>query len=174
MEVINYRFIKWIIFAALFLTIPAMFFFVMVVMFMPAVFSVVGIGYVIQKLFIHGHVKESLSFIVIFGLHALVYVGIYYGISVMVAKAITMIKNRMARLYTLVALILGLVFMTQFPIYGSGGHGPIKWIALTELLIDLNKTYGAGTAQIVYGFAILLCGILMFFKSKKKFQLTNG
>ena len=134
---------------------------------MPAVFSVAGIGYMIQKLFIHGHVKESLSFIVILSLHALVYTGIYYGISVMAAKAITMIKNRMARLYTLVALILGLVFMTQFPIYGSGGHGPIKWLSLTECLIDLNKSYGAGTVQIVYGFAILLCGILLFLKSKK-------
>jgi hypothetical protein len=169
-EAINYRSIKWIIFTTLTLTIPAMFFLVMAVMFMPAVFFVAGIGYVIPKLFTSGHATESFWFIVILSIHVLVYAGIYYGLSVMVAKAITMINNRVARLCTLVALSLGLVFMTQFPIYGGGGHGPIKWLSLTEFLIDLNKSYGAGTVQIVYGTAILLCGILLFRKPKKNFS----
>jgi hypothetical protein len=166
-EAINYRSVKWIIFTTLSLTIPAMFFLVMAVMFMPAVFFVAGIGYVIPKLFIFGHANESLWFIAILSIHVLVYAGIYYVISVMVARAITMIKNQVARLCTLVALSLGLVFMTQFPIYGGGGHGPIKWISLTEFLIDINKSYGAGTVQILYGTVILLCGILLFRKPKK-------
>jgi hypothetical protein len=85
----------------------------------------------------------------------------------MVAKAITMIKNRVARLCILVALSLGLVFTTQFPIYGGGGEGPIKWVSLTEFLIDINKSYGAGTVPIVYGIAICLCVILLFRKPKK-------
>lgn len=167
MEAINYHSIKWIIFTTLSLTIPAMFFLVMAVMFMPAVFFVAGIGYVIPKLFIPGHATESFWFIAILSIHVLVYAGIYYGLSVMVAKVITMIKNRAARLCTLVALSLGLVFMTQFPIYGGGGHGPIKWLSLAEFLLELNKSYGPGTVQIVYGFAILLCGILLFRKTRK-------
>ena len=167
MEAINYRAIKWIIFTALSLTIPAMFFLVMVVMFMPAVFFVAGIGYVIPKLFIPGHANESLSFIAILSVHVSVYALIYYGISVMAAKAITMIKNRVARLCTLVALSLGLIVMTQFPIYGVGGETPIKWVSLTEYLMDINKSYGAGTVQILYGTTILLCGILLFRRPKK-------
>ena len=98
---------------------------------------------------------------------SLVYTVIYYGISVILAKAVAMIKNRVARLCTLVALILSLIFITQFRVYGSGGEGPIKWISLTEILIDINKSYGAGTVQIVYGTAICLCLILLFRKPKK-------
>ncbi len=167
MEAINYRSIKWIIFTALFLTIPAMLFLGMAVMFMPAVFFVAGIGYVIPKLFRPGHANESLGSIAILGIHVLVYAGIYYGISVIVAKAITIIKNRVARLCTIMALILSLVLMTQFRIYGSGGEGPIKWVSLTEILIDMNKSYGAGTVPMVYGTAIFLCVILLFQKPKK-------
>jgi hypothetical protein len=167
MEAINYRSIKWIIFTVLFLTIPAMFFLGMAVMFMPAVFFVAGIGYVIPKLFKPGHANESLGFIAFSSIHVLVYTGIYYGISVIATKAVTMVKNREARLCTLVALILSLVFMTQFRIYGGGGESPIKWVSLTEFLIDINKSYGAGTVPIVYGTAICLCVILLFRKPKK-------
>lgn len=167
MEAMTYRPTKWIIFTALFLTIPALLFLGMAVMFMPAVFFVAGIGYVISKLFKPGPVNESLVFIAILSIHVLIYAGIYYGISVIVAKAITVIKNRVARLCTLVALILSLVLMTQFPIYGSGGEGPIKWVSLTKILIDINKSYGAGTVPIVYGTAICLCLILLFRKPKK-------
>jgi hypothetical protein len=166
-EAINYRTIKWIIFTTLSLTIPAMFFLVMVVMFVPAIFFVAGIGYVIPKLLKPGPANESWGFIAILGIHALVYAEIYYGISLMVAKTITMIKNWITRLSTLVALCFGLVLMTQFPIYGGGGDGPMKWFSLTEFLIDINKSYGAGTVQILYGTAILLCGILLFRKPKK-------
>jgi hypothetical protein len=154
-------------FTTLSLTIPAMFFLVMVVMFMPAVFFVAGIGYVIPKIFKPGHANESLGFIAILSIHVLVYAVVYYGISVMVAKAITLIKNRVARLCILVALSLGLVLITQFPIYGGGGEGPIKWLSLTEFMIDINKSYGTGTVQMVYGTAILLCVILLFRKPKK-------
>jgi hypothetical protein len=78
----DYRSIKWIIFTGLSLTAPAMLFFVMAVMFMPAIFFVAGIGYVIPKALSPGHFGESLSFIVILGIHALVYAGLYYVVSI--------------------------------------------------------------------------------------------
>jgi hypothetical protein len=65
MEAMTYRPTKWIIFTALFLTIPALLFLGMAVMFMPAVFFVAGIGYVISKLFKTGPANESLVFIAI-------------------------------------------------------------------------------------------------------------
>jgi hypothetical protein len=138
----DYRSIKWTIFTVLSLIAPAMLFLVMAVMFMPAIFFVAAIGYMIPKAFNPGHTAESLSFIVIFGIHALVYAGLYYGVSVVLAKAITLIKG--------------------------GGHGPMRWYPLSKLLGDFNKSYGTGTVEIVYGTAILLlCGIVLIRKLKK-------
>jgi hypothetical protein len=60
------------------------------------------------------------------------------------------------------------VFLTQFPVYGAGGHGPMRWYPLSKLLDDFNKSYGAGTVEIVYGAAILLlCGIGLVRKLRK-------
>jgi hypothetical protein len=168
MEFMDYRSIKWVIFTGLSLTAPAMLFMVMAVMFMPAIFFVAGIGYVIPKAFSPGHLSESLSFIVILGIHALVYALLYYGVSVLFAKAVTLIKRRLIRNCIVVVFCTGLVFMTQFPIYGGGGHGPIRWHPLSKLLGEFNKSYGAGTVEIVYGAVILLlCGILLIRKLRK-------
>ena len=164
----NYRSIKWIIFTVLSLTVPAMLFLVMAIMFMPAIFFAAGIGYVIPKAFMPGQTTESLSFIIILGLHTLVYAGLYYGVSVLIAKAISMIKMRFVRNCILVAFCLGLVVVTQFPVYGGGGHGPVRWQSLPELLGGFNKSYGTGSVEIVYGATILLmCGIILIGKFKK-------
>ena len=60
-EFMNYRFAKWTIFLVLSLTAPAMLFLVMAVMFMPAIFFVAGIGYVIPKAFVPGYTTEKLK-----------------------------------------------------------------------------------------------------------------
>ena len=164
----EYQSIKWTLFTVLSLTAPAMLFLVMAVMFMPAIFFVAGIGYMIPKAFSPGHTAETLSFIVIFGIHALVYAGLYYGVSVVIAKVISMIKGRFVRNCVIAAFCLSLVFLTQFPVYGAGGHGPMRWYPLSKLLDDFNKSYGAGTVEIVYGAAILLlCGIGLVRKLRK-------
>jgi hypothetical protein len=163
----NYRSIKWIIFTVLSLTVPTLFFLFVVVMFVPAIFFVAGVGYVIPKVFTSGHFGESLGFIAILGVHALIYFGLYYGVSVIVAKLISLIKGRLIRNSIVVAICSGLVFLTQFPVYGSGGHGPMYWYTLSQLFGELNKSYGTGAVQIVYGAAILLLfGILLFPKYK--------
>ena len=168
-EFMDYRSIKWIIFTGLSLAAPAMLFFVMAVMFMPAIFFVAGIGYVIPKAFSPGHTGESLSFIVILGIHALAYVGLYYLVSVLFAKITMMIKRRFVRNFIIAAFCIGLVSMTRFPIYGGGGHGPIRWHPLSKLLGDFNTSYGDGTVEIVYGATILLlCGIMLIQRLKKK------
>ena len=164
----DYRSIKWTIFTVLSLTAPAMLFLVMAVMFMPAIFFVAGIGYVIPKAFIPSHTAESLSFIVILSIHVLVYAGLYYGVSVLLAKAINMINVRFVRNCVIAAFCLGLAVLTQFPVYGAGGHGPMRWYPLSKLLDDFNKSYGTGTVEIVYGATILLlCGIVLIRKFKK-------
>ena len=111
----DYRSIKWTIFTVLSLTAPAMLFLVMAVVFIPAIFFVGGIVYVIPKAFIPAHTTESLSFIVIFSIHALVYAGLYYGVSVLLAKVITRIKGRVVRNCITVAFLLR-----------SGACGPVS------------------------------------------------
>ena len=163
----NYRSIKWIIFTVLSLTVPTLFFLFVVVMLVPAIFYVAGVGYVIPKVFTSGHFGESLGFIAILGVHGLIYFGLYYVVSVIVAKLISLIKKRLIKNCLVVVICSGLVFLTQFPVYGGGGHGPMYQYTLAQLFGELNKSYGAGAVQIVYGAAlILLLGILLYPKFK--------
>lgn len=37
-------------------------------------------------------------------------------------------------------ILAGLVVLTQFPVYGAGSHGPMKWLTLRQFLGDLNNT----------------------------------
>lgn len=149
------------------LTVPTIYFLFMAVMFVPAIFFVAGIGYVIPKVFSFRHFGESMAHIGILGVHALIYFGLYYGVSAIVAKVITLIKGRIIRNCIVVAIFLALMFVTQFPIYGGGGHGPMHWFTLFQLFGEINKSYGPGAVQIVYGAAlILLFGILLYPKFK--------
>ena len=169
LDPMDYRSIKWIIFTVLSLTVPALLFLFVVVMLFPAVFFLAGIAYMIPKAFAAGHTGETLNFIVIFGIHALVYFGLYYGISVLLAKVISLIGNRWIRNSTVISICLGLISLTQFPIYGGGGHGPVRLYTLSQLIEETNKSYGSGAFQIVYGIAIvLLLGMLIFQKKKGK------
>lgn len=170
----TYQSIKWIVFTALALTVPAVFFLVMVVMFMPAVFFVAGIGYVIPKLFAAGSVGESMSFIVIMGVHALIYAALYYGLSVAIARALHLIRSQVARVIAVAAVCMGLGSVTLFPVYGAGGHGPMRWFTLVEFLTDVNKSYGTGSVQLVYGAAILLLAVFLFWKMRRGNRVQPG
>ena len=152
----SYQTIKWILFTVLFLTVPAMLFLVQAVMFMPAIFFLAGIAHVISKLFVLGHATESLWFILFLGVHFLVYGGAYYLVSALAAKILTMIRTSLVRNCTVGVLCLGLGSLTQFSIYGGGGHGPMHWDTLWEVLKGINQSYGAGTVEIVYGVTLLL------------------
>jgi hypothetical protein len=141
-----------------------------VVIFIPAVFFVAGIFYMFLKILSAGHssARESLWFIVFLGVHSLVYSGLYYVISIGAARLIIRMHGKLARNVMVGSLCLGLVFMTQFPVYGGGGHGPIHWKPLNSILGEINKMYGTGTAEIVYGLTILLvCGTLLLHKLRR-------
>jgi hypothetical protein len=131
--------------------------------FLPA-----GIVYLIAKMFASGHFTESLSFAIIFGIHTLVYGGLFYLVSVVMAKAIAFIDRRLVRSCLTGAFCLGMVAVTRLPLYGGGGHGPMQWHPLAKILDDFNRSYGAGTVEIVYGISVLLlCAILLLPKLKK-------
>ncbi|MGI9533937.1 MAG: hypothetical protein ACR2NW_03210 [Thermodesulfobacteriota bacterium] len=164
----SYSTIKWTIFIALLLTVPAMLFLVQVVMFVPAIFFVAGIVFMVPKAIIHSKSTETLWFIVIFGIHFLVYFGIYYLVSIIVAKLISIIHSSNVKKIMLATILALLVIITQLPVYGGGGHGPIEWVTLNELFTDLNKSHGRGAVITVYGCTVLLLGVYLFLRRKRK------
>ncbi len=152
----HYPTIKWILFLTLFCAAPALLFFVVAVMFMPAVFIAAAMVGVIPKLFSPGHAGESLAFLFILGIHALVYLGLYYGLAVILARLIERVRTPRGRNGLVLAICSGLLTTTLLPIYGSGGHGPMRWVNLPALLAEIDRSYGSGTVALVYGAALLV------------------
>jgi len=167
MGFLNYHNVKWVLFTVLMVTVPSLLFLVMVIMFMPAVFILAGTVYVIPKLFAPGQAAESLSFIIILGGHGLLYAGIYYVIAVLLAKVIVRLKSFVARVSILSFLCLGLGLLAFLPVYGGGGHGPMRWRTLTQFLNEINMLYGAGAIPIVYGATLLFLGGYLLIKNRK-------
>ena len=164
----SYWSIKWIIFVALLLTVPAMLFLVQVVMFYPAIFFLAGILFMVPKALIRSNSTETLWFIAIFGIHFLVYTGIYYLVSILLAKLISMIQSVNFKRIILGFILVALVIVTQLPVYGAGGHGPIEWVTLNEIFYELNKSYGKGAVITVYGCTFLLIGFYFLLRTKVK------
>jgi len=59
----SYLTIKWTIFVALFLTVPAMLFLVQAVIFFPAIFFLAGIVFMVQKTLINLGSHDTLTFL---------------------------------------------------------------------------------------------------------------
>ena len=163
----SYLTIKWTIFVALFLTVPAMLFLVQAVIFFPAIFFLAGIVFMVPKALIHLGSYDTLTFLVIFVIHLLVYFGIYYLVSVIAAKLISLIHSANVKKIIVATILAGLVILTQLPVYGGGGHGPIKWVTLSEFLTDLNKSYGKFTVVGVYGCTALLIASFIFWRKNR-------
>ena len=163
----SYSTIKWTIFVALLLTVPAMLFLVQAVMFFPAIFFLAGIVFMIQKALINLGSHDTLTFLVIFVIHILIYFGIYYLVSVIAAKLISIIRSANVKKVIVATILAGLVIVTQLPVYGGGGHSPIKWVTLSEFLADLNKSYGKFTVVGVYGCTALLIASFIFWRRNR-------
>ena len=160
----SYFTIKWTIFVALLLTVPAMLFLVQAVMFFPAIFFLAGIVFMVPKSLIHLGSHDTLTFLVIFVIHFFVYYGIYYLVSVIAAKLISIIQSGKVKKIVVATILVGLALITQFPVYGAGGHGPMKWLTLSEFLADLNKSYSTQAVITVIGFTVLLIASFIFWR----------
>lgn len=160
------RLIKWTIFTALLLSVPALLFLVQVVMFLPAIFFAAGVLVVVPKLLVPGHAAESFWFLLFLGAHLLVYGGLYYLISLLLAKVISLIKAPLGRLIATAALVAGLLVLTFLPIYGGGGHGPMTWEPLPDLFAEINRDYGRYTAVLTYGATLLGFAAIFFLRRR--------
>jgi len=162
----SYRAIKWIIFWALFLTVPSMLFMVQAVIFLPAIFFIGGLFVSLSKIPQQG-ISEPIIFVVFLGAHLLVYFAVYYIISILLAKAVSRIRSINLRHITVFSILICLGILTLLPIYGGGGHGPIRW---GSLLSAVGKDYGTKALIIIYLPAIILPVIVSIFHRRKRLK----
>jgi hypothetical protein len=155
------RTIKWTIFVALFLTVPAMLFLVQVVMFIPAVVYLAGMVWFVGLAFVTGSTRQSLVLLTFLGVHVLVHAGLYYLIAALAAKAMARIPGRPARNATVAVLCAGLVGVTCLPVYGGGGHGPLRWRTLPAAFADVSKGRGLCATAMMYGATALVIGTIL-------------
>lgn len=162
----SYRAIKWTILWALFLTVPSMLFMVQAVIFLPAIFFVGGLFVSLSKIPQQG-ISEPIIFVVFLGVHLLIYFTVYYVISILTAKVISRIRSVNIRHITVFSVIIGLAILTLLPIYGGGGHGPIRW---GSLLSAVGKDYGTNALIIMYLPAIILPVMVIIFQRRKRLK----
>jgi len=139
---VTYPLVKWTLFTLLMLMAPALLFLVMAFMLIPAIFFAAGIVYMIPKALVPSQTMETLTFIGFFGVHLLIYVGFYYLISVIGAKLLFLIRNPTTRNTAFAFVCFGLMIVTLLPVYGGGGHGPVRWNTLLGVFHEVNRDYG--------------------------------
>lgn len=159
---------KWTLFAALFLTVPALLFLVQVVMFLPAVFYLAGMLLTLGLAVVSGSVMQSLVIFTFLGIHVAVQAGIYYLVAALAAKAIARIPWSAARNAAVAVICAGLAGLALLPVYGSGGHGPMRWMTLAAVLADLAKPRWAWVGMLVYGVAALAIAAALFRRWQKE------
>lgn len=160
----SYPAIKWTIFVALLLTVPAILFMVQVIMFFPAVFFLAGIVFLIPKTLIHFGSYDTLAFLIIFVIHFLIYFTVYYLVSVITAKLVSIINTDGVKKIIVGTILAGLVVLTQFPVYVAGGHVPMKWLTLSEFLGDLNNKYSKTAVISVSAITALLIASFIYWR----------
>lgn len=170
---LTYPVMKWTLFTVLFLFAPALLFMVMAVMFMPAIFFAAGIVAMIPKVAVPAHTSETLVFIGFFGVHLLVYVGLYWLISMVLAKILSLIRNPVARNVAFAAVCLGVASVGLFPVYGSGGHGPMTWETLLGVFKGVNDDYGPFSVAAVYGAYFLGLAAVLIHRKRRRREKTG-
>jgi hypothetical protein len=164
---------KWTLFTVLFLFAPALLFMVMAVRFMPAIFFAAGIFAMIPKVAVPAHTSETLVFLAFFGVHLLVYVGLYWLLSMVLAKILFLIRSPIARNALFVLLCLGVASLGLLPIYGSGGHGPMNWETLADVFKEVNDGYGRFSVATVYGAYFLGLAAVLIHRKRRRDRVRD-
>lgn len=141
---------RTILFVALLLVAPAIFFLVQVIFILPPVFLLAGAVYVLKKIVLGGFGLENFTFLALFLLHLLLSAGVYWLVAWLLGKLALLAPRGAVRSALPALLLAGIGGVTQVPIYGGGGHGPAKLGPLQMLLGGLEASYGPGSMLTVY------------------------
>ncbi len=139
---------------------------VQAVIFLPAIFFVGGLFVSLSKIPQQG-ISEPLIFVVFLGAHLLVYFAVYYVISLLTAKVVIRIRSINIRHITVFLMLICLGILTLLPVYGGGGHGPIRW---GSLLSAVGKDYGIKALIIIYLPALILPVMVIIFQRRKRLK----
>ena len=170
---LTYFLMKWILFTLLLLFAPALLFLVMAFMFIPAIFFAAGIFYMIPKAVDPSRASETLVFIGYFGVHFLIYVGIYNLISMVCAKLLFLIRNPIKRNVAFAVVCLGVASVALLPVYGSGGHGPVTWNTLLDVFQEVNRDYGPYTVVMVYGLSLICFAAVLLYRKRRRNRIRG-
>jgi hypothetical protein len=148
--------------------VPALLFLVQVVMFLPAVFYLAGMLLFVGLGAVSGSPMQSLVIFTFLGIHVAVQAGIYYLVAALAAKAIARIPWPAARNATVAVICAGLAGLTLAPVYGSGGHGPMRWMTLPAALADFGKGRWTWVGGAVYGVVVLAIAAALILRWRKQ------
>ena len=141
---------------ALLLAAPSVLFLVQVVFVLPPVLLLAGAVRMVLKILGGGLGSENLTFFTLLLLGFVVFSAPYYLLAWVLGKAAAGLPRGWPRPTLLVALLAGLAWVTQQPIYGGAGHGVGEFGPLQQFLGTLDRDFGTGTSFWVYTVAIVL------------------
>jgi hypothetical protein len=156
MALVDERTFRHTLFVALLFGAPAVLYLVQVVFVVPPVLLLAGAVGMLAKFVATGFGRESLFMLVALLAGALICAGPCFLLAWLLGKLAARLPAGWPRWALLGALLAGLVWITQQPIYGGGGHGPGKFGSLQSLLGGLDESFGKGTVLTVYLVSVVL------------------
>ena len=157
---------RTILFVALILVAPALLFMVQVFFLVPTVFLLAGTLLMTVKSLTSGFDSENLAFLAFFAVHFLLFGGIYWLLAFAMARLASLFPSATARRTLLGLLLLGLSVLSQAPVYGGGGHGPLRMGPLQFVLKEMGGSYGQGAVWGVY--LVALATVLLPFAMHRR------
>ena len=156
------RFMKWALFAVLFLTAPAPVIVFDSFMTGPVIFLAASIAPMTAEQWVPGNTMTP-TLIAYFALHLMLFAGLYLLAAMGAAKVISLIPARPARVACFAAAALGALALALLPVYGGAGIHGGNWGSLARFFETLEAShFGPQAAAKIYGgfFALLGAGVL--------------
>lgn len=150
------RTFRRILFGASLLAAPGVLFLVQVIFIVPPILLLAAAGGAAVKLVVTGFGGESMFLFLITLITALLIAAPFWLAAWILGRIARLLPARWQRIALLIALLAGLAWVTQLPIYGGGGHGPGKFGNLQTTLAELARDFGALTMVLIYAGGVVL------------------
>jgi hypothetical protein len=142
-----------------------MIFLVEVVLLIPAnmMFAYVVVGF--------SKVTTDWGFMLFFLVCFLITIGIWAVLAIILAKLVCLFKNAVIRNILTSAIVLGLLYLTTQPVYGGGGHGPMRWGTIS----NFTKSSGPEYWRQVFPATLLVTALHLLYRWKQlNHQTADG
>jgi len=158
--------VRTLLFAALLLAAPALLTLIQAVFVLPPVFLLAGTLVMLVKT-IEAPGSENVTFLAFFAVHFLVFAGLYWLVAFLVAKLGARFLSARGRTVLLGVCLAGLAALTQAPLFGGAGDGPMRLGPLQFLLADLARSYGTAAVIALYLVFPALFAVLLAWRRRR-------